>query len=111
MYLLLISGLCELISRLNKGSRSRTQTFQDRICPQVHQQTAVHKAESRITYYPRASVTRGGKCVADDGHRKLANEIFQIEHPFLVNLRYAFQDEENCFFVLDLMLGGDLRCA
>ena len=28
----------------------------------------------------------------------------------MVNLRYAFQDDENCFFVLDLMLGGDLRC-
>lgn len=26
-----------------------------------------------------------------------------------MNLRYAFQDDENCFFVLDLMLGGDLR--
>lgn len=34
----------------------------------------------------------------------------QIDHPFVVNLRYAFQDDENCFFVLDLMLGGDLRC-
>lgn len=29
----------------------------------------------------------------------------------MVNLRYAFQDDENCFFVLDLMLGGDLRCT
>ena len=37
--------------------------------------------------------------------------ISQIDHPFIVNLRYAFQDDENCFFVLDLMLGGDLRCA
>lgn len=35
----------------------------------------------------------------------------QIEHPFVVNLRYAFQDDGNCFFVLDLMLGGDLRCT
>jgi serine/threonine kinase 32 len=35
----------------------------------------------------------------------------QIDHPFVVNLRYAFQDDENCFFVLDLMLGGDLRCS
>jgi len=26
-------------------------------------------------------------------------------------MRYAFQDDENCFFVLDLMLGGDLRCT
>ncbi|THH27607.1 hypothetical protein EUX98_g6580 [Antrodiella citrinella] len=34
----------------------------------------------------------------------------EIDHPFIVNLRYAFQDDENCFFVLDLMLGGDLRC-
>lgn len=25
-------------------------------------------------------------------------------------MRYAFQDDDNCFFVLDLMLGGDLRC-
>jgi serine/threonine kinase 32 len=35
----------------------------------------------------------------------------QIDHPYIVNLRYAFQDDENCFFVLDLMLGGDLRCT
>ncbi|PPR00883.1 hypothetical protein CVT24_000368 [Panaeolus cyanescens] len=33
----------------------------------------------------------------------------EIDHTFIVNLRYAFQDDENCFFVLDLMLGGDLR--
>jgi len=38
--------------------------------------------------------------------RKLLEEI---DHPFVVNMRYAFQDDENCFFVLDLMLGGDLR--
>jgi len=37
-------------------------------------------------------------------------ELNQIDHPFIVNMRYAFQDDENCFFVLDLMLGGDLRC-
>lgn len=36
--------------------------------------------------------------------------LVQIDHPFIVNLRYVFQDDENCFFVLDLMLGGDLRC-
>jgi serine/threonine kinase 32 len=33
----------------------------------------------------------------------------EVDNPFLVNLRYAFQDDDNCFFVLDLMLGGDLR--
>ncbi|KAJ3125138.1 hypothetical protein HK098_000569 [Nowakowskiella sp. JEL0407] len=33
----------------------------------------------------------------------------EINHPFLVNLRYAFQDDENMFMVLDLMIGGDIR--
>ncbi|KIY70288.1 kinase-like protein [Cylindrobasidium torrendii FP15055 ss-10] len=33
----------------------------------------------------------------------------EIDHPYIVNMRYAFQDDENCFFCLDLMLGGDLR--
>ncbi|EJD07014.1 kinase-like protein [Fomitiporia mediterranea MF3/22] len=33
----------------------------------------------------------------------------EVDHPFVVNLRYAFQDDANCFFALDLMLGGDLR--
>jgi len=33
----------------------------------------------------------------------------EIDHPFIVNMRYAFQDDENLFFALDLMLGGDLR--
>ena len=30
-------------------------------------------------------------------------------HPFIVNLKYAFQDDYYLYMVLDLMLGGDLR--
>ncbi|KAI8848102.1 kinase-like domain-containing protein [Chytridium lagenaria] len=33
----------------------------------------------------------------------------EISHPLIVNLRFAFQDDENMFMVLDLMMGGDLR--
>ncbi|ORX46486.1 kinase-like protein [Hesseltinella vesiculosa] len=33
----------------------------------------------------------------------------KINHPLVVNMRYAFHDEENLFMALDLMLGGDLR--
>ncbi|TPX66195.1 hypothetical protein SpCBS45565_g04675 [Spizellomyces sp. 'palustris'] len=33
----------------------------------------------------------------------------EVECPFVCNLRYAFQDDENLFMVIDLMLGGDLR--
>ncbi|XP_059982905.1 serine/threonine-protein kinase 32C isoform X1 [Lagenorhynchus albirostris] len=37
-------------------------------------------------------------------------EILQeIEHVFLVNLWYSFQDEEDMFMVVDLLPGGDLR--
>ncbi|KAI9203325.1 kinase-like domain-containing protein, partial [Polychytrium aggregatum] len=33
----------------------------------------------------------------------------EVHSPFVCNLRYAFQDDENMFMILDLMLGGDLR--
>ncbi len=33
----------------------------------------------------------------------------KLEHPFLVNLWFTFQDEEDMFMVVDLLLGGDLR--
>lgn len=31
-----------------------------------------------------------------------------LDHPFLVNVWFAFQDEEDIFLVIDLMLGGDI---
>jgi serine/threonine kinase 32 len=34
----------------------------------------------------------------------------KLSSPFVVRLRYAFQDDENLFMVLDLAEGGDLRC-
>jgi protein kinase A len=32
-----------------------------------------------------------------------------LRHPFLVNIKFAFQDRENLYLVMDLMRGGDLR--
>jgi len=32
-----------------------------------------------------------------------------LNHPFLCNLRYSFQDMEYLYIVVDLMNGGDLR--
>lgn len=47
------------------------------------------------------------------GETQVLIDVFalQVDHHYIVNLRYAFQDDANCFFALDLMLGGDLRCA
>ncbi|KAI8821807.1 kinase-like domain-containing protein [Fimicolochytrium jonesii] len=33
----------------------------------------------------------------------------EIDHPFVVNLRYAFQDDSWLFMITDLMAGGDMR--
>ncbi|NXQ26957.1 ST32A kinase, partial [Alaudala cheleensis] len=52
------------------------------------------------------------KCVERNEVRNVLKElqIMQgLEHPFLVNLWYSFQDEEDMFMVVDLLLGGDLR--
>ncbi|XP_061472920.1 serine/threonine-protein kinase 32A [Rhineura floridana] len=52
------------------------------------------------------------KCVERNEVKNVFKElqIMQgLEHPFLVNLWYSFQDEEDMFMVVDLLLGGDLR--
>ncbi|XP_014675231.1 PREDICTED: serine/threonine-protein kinase 32B-like isoform X2 [Priapulus caudatus] len=51
-------------------------------------------------------------CIKKDAIRNVLREIDilqRIEHPFLVNLWFAFQDEEDMFMVVDLLMGGDLR--
>ncbi|CAI2363667.1 unnamed protein product [Moneuplotes crassus] len=35
--------------------------------------------------------------------------LLTLRHPFLVNMRYAFQNSETLYLVMDLMKGGDLR--
>lgn len=52
------------------------------------------------------------KCIQMKAVENIISErkiLEQIECNLIVNMRYAFQDDENLFMVLDLMLGGDLR--
>lgn len=35
--------------------------------------------------------------------------LSMISSKFIVNAHYAFQDSENLYLVMDLLLGGDLR--
>ncbi|XP_054709774.1 serine/threonine-protein kinase 32B-like [Uloborus diversus] len=52
------------------------------------------------------------QCVEKDAFKNVLREIevlTELEHPFLVNLWFTFQDEEDMFMVVDLLLGGDLR--
>ena len=56
------------------------------------------------------SAARRGPSFCYPCPQPVSNRLKKVDHPFVVNLRYAFQDDQNCFFALDLMLGGDLRC-
>ena len=38
--------------------------------------------------------------------RMLLSKMF---HPFIVNMHYAFQDNDNLYLVVDYLSGGDLR--
>ncbi|KAG0168545.1 hypothetical protein DFQ28_004787 [Apophysomyces sp. BC1034] len=52
------------------------------------------------------------KCIQMRAVENIISErrlLEQINCGLIVNLRYAFQDDENLFMILDLMLGGDLR--
>ncbi|KAI8137703.1 kinase-like domain-containing protein, partial [Fennellomyces sp. T-0311] len=52
------------------------------------------------------------KCIQMRAVENIISErriLEQVSHGLVVNLRYAFQDDDNLFMVLDLMLGGDLR--
>lgn len=35
--------------------------------------------------------------------------LSQMQHPFIVNMHYAFQDTNNLYLVMDLLTGGDMR--
>ena len=35
--------------------------------------------------------------------------LSKMNHPFIVNMHYAFQDNSNLYLVMDLLTGGDLR--
>ena len=52
------------------------------------------------------------KCIQKGSVKNIFRERFILEkckHPFIINLQFAFQDDNFMFMVLDLALGGDLR--
>ncbi|RPA77676.1 kinase-like protein [Ascobolus immersus RN42] len=55
---------------------------------------------------------RKDEVVRSESVRNIIRErrmLEQLNHPFLCNLRYSFQDVEYLYIVVDLMNGGDLR--
>ncbi|XP_046851658.1 serine/threonine-protein kinase 32A-like isoform X2 [Xenia sp. Carnegie-2017] len=55
---------------------------------------------------------RKAVCIEKDAVRNVLREmdiLMGLDNSFLVNLWFTFQDEEDLFVVVDLLLGGDLR--
>ena len=51
-------------------------------------------------------------CIQSGSIKNVIRELEMLKrlsHVFIVNLWFSFQDDEDLFIVLDLMLGGDLR--
>ncbi|KAK0165189.1 hypothetical protein PV328_003730 [Microctonus aethiopoides] len=71
----------------------------------------VEKGERRGQMYAMKYVQKA-ECISKGALRNIIREVeimSKLEHPFLVNLWFSFQDEEDLFMVTDLLLGGDLR--
>ena len=52
------------------------------------------------------------KCIRKQSVKNIFRErviLEKCDHPFIINLHFAFQDYENMFMILDLATGGDLR--
>ena len=52
------------------------------------------------------------KIIDKKSEKSINNErifLSKLHHPFLVNMHYAFQDQDNLYLVIDILNGGDLR--
>ncbi|KAH9820453.1 kinase-like protein [Teratosphaeria destructans] len=70
----------------------------------------VERKDSGLTF--ALKYIRKDEVVRSESVRNIIRERRMLEHlnhPFLCNLRYSFQDMEYLYLVVDLMNGGDLR--
>ena len=52
------------------------------------------------------------KIIDKKSEKSIKNErdiLSKINHPFIINMHYSFQDKENLYIVFDYLTGGDLR--
>ena len=62
-------------------------------------------------YYALKEMSKA-KIISKRSVQSVLNEraqLTQYQHNFIVNMKYAFQDRQNQYLVMDLLTGGDLR--
>ncbi|KAF9373157.1 hypothetical protein BGX21_004551 [Mortierella sp. AD011] len=85
-----------LLRSVGKGAFGKVRVVQHKRTKEIYALKYINKA----------------KCIRMRAIENIIQErrlLEEVEFPLICNLRYAFQDDENLFMVLDLMLGGDLR--
>lgn len=85
-----------LLRSVGKGAFGKVRVVQHKKTNQIYALKYINKAQCL-------------KMKAVDNIIQERRLLEEIDCLFCCNLRYAFQDDENMFMVLDLMLGGDLR--
>lgn len=86
----------QILRAIGKGSFSKVCIVQKRNTNQLYAMKYMNKQA----------------CIAKDAVHNVAREVnilAELNHPFLVNLWFSFQDQEDMFMVFDLLMGGDLR--
>ncbi|KAF9999475.1 hypothetical protein BGZ80_008445 [Entomortierella chlamydospora] len=85
-----------LLRSVGKGAFGKVRIVQHRKTKEIYALKYINKA----------------KCIRMRAVENIIQErrlLEEVEFSLICNLRYAFQDDENLFMILDLMLGGDLR--
>ncbi|KAF9585196.1 hypothetical protein BGW38_003466 [Lunasporangiospora selenospora] len=85
-----------LLRSVGKGAFGKVRVVQHKKTREIYALKYINKA----------------KCIRMKAVENIIQErrlLEEVEFSLICNLRYAFQDDENLFMILDLMLGGDLR--
>ena len=122
-----ISSLAEKMIEQNKTNQNQNQNQ-----PKTQQKSSLHKNNFKFLYV----IGKGGfgrvwkiqskktgvkyalkemsklKIIDKKSEKSINSErefLSKLNHPFIVNMHYAFQDRDNLYLIMDLLNGGDLR--
>jgi serine/threonine protein kinase len=121
-----ISSLAERMIEQNKNSHNQNSAQSQKNSNTLHKNNfkflyvigkggfgRVWKIQSKKTKIKYALKEMSKLKIIDKKSEKSINSerefLSKLNHPFIVNMHYAFQDKENLYLVMDLLNGGDLR--
>ena len=121
-----ISSLAERMIEQNKNANNQNSTQKQKQTNSLHKNNfkflyvigkggfgRVWKIQSKKTKVKYALKEMSKLKIIDKKSEKSINSerefLSKLNHPFIVNMHYAFQDKENLYLVMDLLNGGDLR--